>query len=44
MSTTTIEREEWLILLVMIADIRAELVRLNGYTGDDTDEDADDEE
>lgn len=40
---TTIEREEWLILLTMIGDIRAELEGLNRVIRGDDDEETEDE-
>jgi hypothetical protein len=39
----TIEREEWLILLTMIGDIRAELEDLNRLLRGDDDEETQDE-
>jgi hypothetical protein len=43
MATEAIEREEWLLLLGLIADIRAELQRLAArLPGDDPEEDDDD--
>ena len=39
----TIEREEWLILLTMVGDIRAELQDTNRFLRGDEDEEAEEE-
>jgi hypothetical protein len=45
MATDAIEREEWLLLLGMIADLRAELHRIvERLAGDDPGEDEGDED